>query len=166
MKKSAFTLIEMLLYLAILGSTVFLLSSFINMVNAAKAKNIIISEVEQQGDSITYLIRQAVVNSVNINSPATSSSSTSLSLADPSALTNPTIFAISGDQMTIKEGTSTAINLNNSRVSASNLIFYNYSKTGTPGIITGEFTLGSKTITNRNEFSYSKKYSVTASLRN
>ncbi len=165
MHKRAFTIIELLLYLAILSSSILMLSSFINMVSAARAKNSAIAEVEQQGGEIAYVLRQAIVASNGINAPATGTSAVALNLSFPDALRNPTIFNITNNKVTIKEGTSSVINLNNDQVIASNIVFYNRSRVGTNGSLTARFTLSSATSTARQEFLYSKVFNVTATRR-
>lgn len=161
-----FTIIELLLYIFIFGACLTMLSSFVSMVNGAKAKNAIISEVEQQGNEISYVIRQAIIASSGITSPSSGSSSNTLTLTFIDSAKNPTIFSLIGGHVTMKEGSSPAINLNNDRVVASNLIFYNLGKSGTPGNITSGFFLGPAGTTVRSEFFYSKKFNLTASRRN
>jgi len=160
-----FTLLELLLYLAIVSLIVGSLSAFLIFSFQMRIKNQTIAEVEQQGKQVMQLIMQTARNAEAINSPAISATSTSVSFDVVTASKDPTVFSLSGNALRIQEGTSSAVVLTNSRVSASGLQIYNVSRTGTPGIIRIQFILSSVNPTGRDEYTYSKTFYASAALR-
>lgn len=165
-KYNGFTLTELLLYIIVMGICVFMISGFLNLVNNAKIKNRLIAEVEQQGDQISSIIRQNILASSGINNPTISAASSSLSLAFVDINRNPTIFNIDNNgNITIKTGADPISNLNNNLVQAENLIFYNLGQANTRGNINGQFTLKAVSSGPRSEYSYLKRFNLTASRR-
>lgn len=160
-----FTLIELLLYISLMGILVLAASSFVTMTFSAKVKNKTISEVEQQGEYISYLISQSIKNSSGLNSPNTGASASSLSLASSDITHNPIVFSLAGGNIVLSYAGGANINLNNNLVAASNLIFYNLSYPGTDGNIKAQFTLSASDPYGRSEYIYSKNFNVTASRR-
>jgi len=160
-----FTLLELLLYITLMGILVLAASSFITMTFSAKIKNKTISEVEQQGEIIAYLISQSIKNSSGLNSPTTGNNASSLSLSSGDILQNPIIFSLVGGNIMVSYVGGANINLNNNFVTASNLIFYNLSYPGTSGNLKAQFTLSATDSYGRSEYIYSKNFSVTASKR-
>lgn len=160
-----FTLVELLLYVALVSSVVLVISVFFATVLPLRAKNQTIDEVEQQGRQTMQAILQSVRNAENINSPALGTGASSLSLQSLTAGLNPTIFDLSSGAIRITEDAGSAINLTSPTVTASDLTFYNYSRSGTPGNIRVVFTLTRVNTGGRNEYDYSKTFYGSASLR-
>ncbi len=165
MKKSGFTLVEMLLYMAILSVILFALSSFAFMSFQSRIKNQTIAEVEQQGNQIMDIILQTVRNSAAINSPAVQASGTSLSVNTYFGATTPTVFALSGSNIQMTEGAGSAVNLTGGRVAASVVSFSNLSESGAPGMVRAQFTLTYINNAGTNEYDFNKTFYGTASLR-
>ncbi len=160
--KSGFTLLEVILYSML---TVFILSSvtaFLGTVMSAQAKNQTVAEVEQQGIQIMQLMTQSIRSAQGIYTPSRGSSSSSLSL---NSGTWQTVFALSGDMITMKEGANAEIQLTSDRVSVSNLTFQNLSRIGTPGSIRISFTLSRVNPGGQNAYEYSETFVTAASLR-
>lgn len=166
-KKSGagFTLIELLLYVIIISILLFVTSMFFGTLLEGRVKHQVVGEVEQQGVQVMHVITQSIRNSVGINSPATSTSGTILSLAMATSTLNPTIFDSFSGIVRIKEGVSSTIQLVSSRVSVTNLLFENLSRPGTSGIIRVSFTLTHNNPGGRNEYEYSKTFFGSATLR-
>jgi len=168
MKKNnqqGFTLIELMLYVAIASVVLLMVTSFFQMTLAAKIKNRTILEVEQQGMQIMQIITQTIINSEAIISPTPGNSSTGLTLDVVSAVDDPTIFDLSSGTIRITQGVGVPVNLSSSLVNVDSLIFQNLSKTDTPGILRVEFTLSYINNTGRNEFNWSKNFYSSISLR-
>lgn len=161
----AFTLVELLLYISILATIIFFSSQILFLLMESRVKNQAISEVEDDGRQVMYIMTQSIRNSNAINSPGVGTSSTSLSINTIVAANNPTVFDLSSGVIRIKEGASGAISLTNSRVAASNLTFRNLSRSGTLGNIKIEFTLSYNNPTGRNEYNYSKTFYGSATIR-
>ncbi|MFA5163298.1 MAG: hypothetical protein WC441_02090 [Patescibacteria group bacterium] len=165
LEKDAFTLIELLLYIGLMGVILLISSQFINITLKTKVKGQLINEVEQQGDQITYLLSQNIKASSAINSPATGTSSTTLSLASNDPARNPTVFKLASTSLVVSFAGGSNIELNNSRVKASDLIFYNLSNASSTGSLSASFSLGIIDPYNRSEYSYSERFNVSASRR-
>lgn len=163
--KSGFTLVELIIYIALMGVLLLALSGFFGLVLRSRVKTQSISEVEQQGIQVMQIISQTVRNSTTINSPSTGASGASLSVAVATPAKSPTVFDLSGGAIEIKEGAGAAVALTNSRVVASDLSFYNLTRSGTKGIVRIQFTLTRLNLSNRNELNYSKIFYATAALR-
>ncbi len=165
MKKQGFTLIEMLLYMAILSVILLALSSFAFMSFQSRIKNQTIAEVEQQGNQIMDIILQTARNSATINSPSVQASGTSLSLNTYNVATTPTVFSLVGNNIQIVEGSGSAVNLTSGRVAASAVTFSNLSESGAPGTVRVQFTLSYINNAGTNEYDFTKTFYGTASLR-
>ncbi|MBL1434245.1 hypothetical protein COB87_001585 [Candidatus Wolfebacteria bacterium] len=160
-----FSLLELLLYISISASLLLAVSSFLGILLQARVKNQTIAEVDQQGIQVVQLITQSIRNSKGVNSPATSTTATLLSLSATNSVNDPTIFDVANSIFRITEGTSTPMLLTNSRVTVSSLEFHNLSRTDTAGIIRIKFNISHVNPEGRNEYSYSKMFFASASLR-
>lgn len=163
--KEAFTLIELLLYVGIVAVLMLTISSFLNIVIQAKEKRQVISEVEQQGISIAYSLSQNIKAASGITAPTLGASAATLTLSSADSTRNPTVFKLVSGVMVINLANGTDIALNNNQVSASNFTCYNLGNTGTSGSIDCQFTLSAVDSSNRSEYTFSKKFSVSASRR-
>lgn len=156
--QNGFTLVELLLYISIVGAIVLSIAGFLSLLMQSRVKNQTIAEVEQQGVQVMQIITQTGRNAAAINSPSTGSSASSLSV-------DTTVFDLSGDAIRIIEGAGSPITLTNSRVAASSLTFINLSRTGTPGIIKIQFTLTHVNSEGRQEYNFNKTFYGSATLR-
>lgn len=165
MNKKGFTLIELILYIAIVGIISLVLIVFLGDLLESRIKNQTIMEVEQQGELIMQRVLQAGRNANFITSPATSTSGGGLTLVMVSSTLNPTIFALSGGAITLKEDGLNTYDLNNNKVLVSNLVFSNLSRVGTRGNFRVSFTVSASSTPGRYEYEYSKNFIGSASLR-
>lgn len=163
--KKGFTLIELMLYTAIAATMTLAIGGFVALTYQSKSKNLAIVEVEEQGLLAMSTIAQKVRNATVINSPTIGVSSATLSVGSSDSSKNPSIFNLAGNQLVIKEGTGAQIPLSNSHVTVSNLNFQNLSYAGTRGIIKITFTLSYNNPSGRGEYSYTKTFTDSASLR-
>lgn len=163
--KKGFTLVEMLLYLAVLSIVVLAFSSFLFLSYTSRVKAAAIAEIEQQGSQTMSLITQNIRNAASITAPATGVSASSLTLTEYTGANSPTVFDQSGSTLRITEGVTAAVNLTSNRVIVSNLSFQNLSRLSTPGVVQIKFTLTHVNPSNRGEYIYSKNFTSTASLR-
>lgn len=163
--KNGFTLIELLLYVAIVSVMLLVISVFLFSLLQSRIKNQTIAEVEQQGQQVMQFITQIVRNAEAVASPTQSASASSLTLDVITDVNDPTIFDLSGGIIRIKEGSDSAVSLTNSRVTVSNLTFQNLSRTDTPGIIRIQFTITHINPSGKNEYSFAKTFTGSATLR-
>ncbi|QQS15536.1 MAG: type II secretion system protein [Candidatus Moraniibacteriota bacterium] len=164
-RQSGFTLIELLLYVGIASLLLFAASIILSILLESRIKNQTIAEVEGQGAAVLHILGQSVRNASGINSPSPGSSASMLSLAVDNSGNNPTVFNIELGALRVKEGSSGAINLTNSRVVVSNLSVANLSRSGTLGTVRIEFTVAAKNTSGRNAYSFSKTFATSATLR-
>ncbi len=160
-----FTLVELLLYLSIAASVLLSISVLLSALLQSRVKNQVIAEVNQQGIQALQTLTQLVRNAESITSPAQGVSASSLTLDVVTASKDPTLSDLTSDKIRIKEGTNPYVDLTTSSVTASGLSFYNLSATSTPGTLRIQFTLTYVNPTGRNEYTYSKTFYATATLR-
>jgi len=91
-----YTLIELLLYITIIGVLLIATSVYTGEILNARVKTESVSEVEQQGMFAMDYISQTVRNANGINAPAAGASSASLTLHVPTTSVDPTEFNLSG----------------------------------------------------------------------
>ena len=163
--QSGFTLFEFLLYLGLSTLTMLVITMFLISLIEARIKNQTITEVEQQGLQIMQTITQTIRNSENIYAPTSGITAGTLSLDALDRANDPTAFDLQGNTMRIREGVATPIALVNSRLSVSNLTFQNTSRLNTPGTIRIQFTLTYNNTAGRREYSFTKTFTGSATLR-
>ncbi|MBI2577954.1 MAG: prepilin-type N-terminal cleavage/methylation domain-containing protein [Candidatus Wildermuthbacteria bacterium] len=159
-----FTLVEILLSLALIAIMSVAVASFVALLFGVKAKHQAILEVEDQGLQAMQYINQRVRNADDINAPNRGDNSSTLSLDVPD-LSRPVVFGLAGDALYVQEGTAPQILLTSPRVEMSELNFQNLSVAGDSGIIRIEFTLSYRNMGNRGEYEYSQTFYGSSSLR-
>jgi prepilin-type N-terminal cleavage/methylation domain-containing protein len=164
-KQKGYTLIELLLYVVIVGVLLTTVTAFYGLALDARVKNQSISEVDQQGALAMELMTQTIRNASGITTPAAGASGNSLTITVPTGAFSPTIFNLTGTTLQIKEGAATAIPLTNSKVEVTSLIFRNLSRPSTPGLVQISMTLARVNPTDRNVYEYEKTFTTSAALR-
>lgn len=164
-KQSGFTLVELLLYLAVTSIIVLSVSGFLITMLQARVKFQTISEVEQQGQQAMLAITQTIRNSQSITSPATGASAATATVTVPTGSLSPTVFDLSGGIIRVTEGAGAAQGLTTAKVTASSLNFQNLTRPTTQGAVRISFTITSVNGSGRNEFQYTKTFRATATLR-
>lgn len=150
-----FTLLEMILYLAILSTLVFGIASFVNLISVARVKNQTITEVEGQALQIMEIMTQAIHNAESITTPTFGQNQNNLSLLDSN--NNTVEFGLADGVVTVDRGVG-PVSLNNDRVALSNLEFKNLSRSGTRDIIQINFTLSHNNNSGEQLYNYSRTY--------
>jgi len=163
--KKGFTLVEVMLYIALISALVLMMSSFLYMVLGARSKSQAILEVESQGKFVMSQITQTIRNSDSITIPLAGSSGQILSLTSQVPTRNPTVFNSTGTDIQIKEGTDPIIPLTSSQVSISGLSFQNISRTNTPGTLRIQFTVSYASGSQSGEYNYSRTFYGSVSIR-
>jgi Tfp pilus assembly protein PilE len=121
-----FTLIELVLYIAIVSMMLITLIPFAWNIIEGGTKSSTQQEVFDNARYISEQIKYQIRNAIGINSVAP----TQISLVTADSTTNPTIISLTGTDMTMKLGNGGSINLNsaNATISAvSGVIFTNYT---------------------------------------
>lgn len=163
--KKGFTLIEMLIYVAIFSVLIITINIFFNMISSYRDRGEMIIEVNEQGASVVRTITRSIKNAKAISNPIPGSSDNSLILETYNSLTNPTIFSINENGiLNIKEGNEESEFLINDKVIIENLIFNNIGSAGSSGAIEFSFKLKNRSSIKKSE-SFSSDFYGTASIR-
>ncbi len=164
-QQQGFTLIELVLYVAVIPIIVLPLSAFLLTNINSRIKHQTISEVEGEGMQVVQMIGQAVRNASAINAPPPQAFTTSLSLATANPATNPTVFSLSSGGIFVSEGGGATVRLTSTHVTVSGLSFGNFSRSGTPGTVHFSFTVTYLNPEGRNEYSYAKTFYDSGTIR-
>lgn len=160
-----FTLIELLLYIGISSSVLLLTALLLGTTLEASVKNQTISEVDQQGTFAMDTILRTIRNASSISSPGSGVTLGSLTIAVSVPAENPTTFSLSGGALRVQKGVASPMALTSNTVAVSGVSFQNLSSVGSPGNIRVVFTITRTNVSGRGEYSYSKTFVGTASLR-
>ncbi|PIT92169.1 MAG: hypothetical protein COU08_03740 [Candidatus Harrisonbacteria bacterium CG10_big_fil_rev_8_21_14_0_10_42_17] len=165
-KSEGFTLIEVLIYVAIIGSVVssFLLFnlSILNSGSKSYATQEVNGNLRIALDIVGERIRAAegvtVSNSVFDTNPGT------LSLVMSDGAKNPTVFDVSGGILRITEGVDDPINITTDEVNLTNVVFTNLTASSSRENIRIEITGGLRNAADANT-SYTNSIQTTVSVR-
>lgn len=133
--QKGFTLVEIIIYVAIFVLMFGSISLFSNMITDSRSRNQLILEVNDQGERISRLILQTIRNSRSISTPLPQTASSSLTLNTGDVSTDPTVFYISSGILYMQEGISPSVAISNDKIKINNIEFSNLSRSSTPGII-------------------------------
>jgi Tfp pilus assembly protein PilW len=159
-----FTLIELVIYIAILSLVLVSITGFFLNTTAGNMKESSYQEVQQNGRFVMTKITQETKKAIGINSPAAGSSNNSLSLVMSDQNLNPTIFDLSGGKIRITQGSSAPIELTTDQVVVNSLQFTNLSYSGTPGTVRAEINMEYLNPANKIEYQASLDLKTTVSL--
>lgn len=166
LRLKGFTLVEMTLYVAICSILLLALSTFLAFLLSARVRSQSITEVNQQGFQVMNMITGTIRNARSIQTPAIGTASSTLSLTTGNALLNPTIFSVASTTVRIQEGSGVPVLLTNSRVKVTGLTFQNVSSSSsTEKIIKISFTIDYSNTNGKAEFSFTKMFTGSATLR-
>lgn len=163
--QAGYTLIELLLYVAILGMLLGSVVAFLGTVTEARVKGQTIAEVNEQGTAAIDYITRTIRNATSISAPAAGgAAATSLTLVVPTAGLSPTVFSLNGASLQVKEGTAATVTLTGSDIEISNLSFKNLTRPGTTGIVQTSFTVSRVNPANRSAFDHQKIFTSSAQV--
>lgn len=163
--KKAFTLVEVLLYMALTSIIVLVIASMWVTITETRDRSEAMSIVNAEGQYIVSTINQIIRDSNSITSPTATNSGSSLTLAMTSAPINPTVINLSSGNITLTEGANPPVNLNSNRVTVSSLIFRNLTRLNSAGIVRIEITLNYINGTGKQSLNYSQTFYGSASIR-
>ena len=164
-KEQGFTLVEFVIYVAIFSIIALAIMSFSSAILKPKAKTMVVTEVDQQGNQYLQILTQTIRNAELVNSPGKGVSASSLSLDVVNVSNDPTIFDVNSGILQIKEGAALAVPLTTDRVTVSNLTFKNLTKKRGFGSVRINFTITYNNTSGAPEYSYQKDFYATADLR-
>ncbi|HSX28913.1 MAG TPA: type II secretion system protein [Candidatus Saccharimonadales bacterium] len=163
--QAGYTLLELLLYVAIVGSLLTSVTYFFGVAVDARVKNQTISEVNEQGTAAMDYLTQTIRNATAISAPAAAASASALTVTVPTGSLSPTIFNLSGTSaLQVQEGSGGQIPLTSNDVTISGLTFTNLTKSGTSGTVQVKFTVSRVNPSSRNEYDYQKTFTSSAEI--
>lgn len=154
-----FTLIEIVIYIAVVVVLLGSLGVLVGMTYKARAHTFVRREVEDQGRQVLEFMLHAARNGSSITAPAVGTSGAELTVIGDVFTTT---FSLSGQAIMVTEDGLTSA-LTNSHILASDLTIQNLSRSSTPGTVRVQFTL-SGTTSGPGPFSYSQTFYGSASL--
>ncbi len=163
--KQAFTLIEVLLYTAIVAVVLTIITLVFTQIIFARARAATVAEVDQQAMQILQLISQSVRDSEAIILPSAGLSSNQIQLDMVTAAVDPTTIALSGNTLSMTEKFFPPVNLSSNRVSVDNFLVTNLSRPGTKGVVRVALTLSYVNPDGRSENDYTQTYYASINVR-
>lgn len=163
-QQSGYTLLELLLYVAIVGTLLISITAFFGMVADARVKNQSVSEVNDQGTAVMDSLTQTIRNATSITAPAAAGSGASLTLVVPTGSLSPTVFSLNGTTLQVTEGTGSAVALTSNDVQITSLTFKNLTRSGTSGIVQVSFVIQRTNPNSRNEYDYQRTFTSSAEI--
>lgn len=163
--RSGFTLVELLLYIAIVPLLLGAAIGVYYISTQSRIKQQTVSEVQGQGAIIVDVIADAIRTSDAVLSPAPTASSGSLILTMPNAAVSPTVFGVNANIINVTEGVGAPIPLHSDRVNVANLQFTNLNNLAANGSVQFSFELSYVNSSGRNEYDYSQTFYGSGSLR-
>lgn len=164
MRRQGFTLIEFIIYIAIVAFILVLMTGFLWDTISGDIKETSYQEVQQNGRFTLAKIIQETKRATSINNPLPGISANSLSLAMANPSFNPTIFDLYQGKLRIIQGTDGPYDLTTNGVIVGNLKFTNLSFVDTPGTIRIEMEINHINPSGRVEYQSSMDFKSTVSL--
>jgi Tfp pilus assembly protein PilW len=126
------TILEFLIYVAIISTVLVTVARFSAEFVSTQAKAVAIAEVSQNARFAMARLEAEVRGSTGINVGASTfgSSPGTLSVSTASGATNPTIFTLTSGVLTVKQGTGATLALTGSKVEVLEFQVDNVSATG------------------------------------
>lgn len=165
MSSRGFTLIEVLLSLAISSVLIVTLFAFVDLTFRSRVKDENIGVVESEGGVVLQIISQHLRNASGIVTPSASSTSSTLELTMPDAAVSPVRFWRSGAVMLMSERGANTTTLTSSRVVITSTTFRNMSRMGTPGSVRVELLIEAANPANNPAYEYERRFIGAGSLR-
>jgi type II secretory pathway pseudopilin PulG len=164
LKNKGYSLIELLLYITIVGTLLFTITLFFGVATDSRIKNQTISEVDQQGKFILDTITQHIRNADRINIPTVGATTNQLDIDVFTPARANTKFQQIDNKIQITRESLTSF-LNSDLVIVSDLQFQNLARSSTPGIVRVSFIINRYNPSNRNVYDYQKLFVGSAALR-
>jgi type II secretory pathway pseudopilin PulG len=165
--RKGFTLVEFIIYFALLAAMSSVITVFTVDVVRTRNKTEIVTEVEQNVRFSLFKILRATRRATSIDAGGSTFNSDNgvLSLNQDVAAKSPTVFDLSGGAIRIKEGAGAATALTSPDVVVTKLRFSKDSLAGGGKSVTAEVTVRFNTASIDKNFSYTVSASTTGSIR-
>jgi Tfp pilus assembly protein PilW len=160
----AFTLTEVLLYIAIVSIVLTSIVSFYAVVMSSDDRNQTVSALDQNGLQIVEYITTSIRNANSITSPIPGETSPSINLETNDAARNPTVIELNDGVIRVSEA-GVNYDLSSNYISVSDLVFKNLTPTDANSSIKFQFKLTYVNPDNRKSLDYSQIFYGSATLR-
>ena len=157
-----FTLIELILYVALMGIVLYTASLLYTLFLAEDARDYARAEVEQSSQHALLYMTQTIRNAPSVTTPAAGSNAAALQLTVDDESKSPTVFSLSQGSIVVAEGGSPAVALLPSSVVVDSLEFENR---GSEGSLYIEFSAHYRNDSERPEFDYEQTFYASATIR-
>lgn len=162
--KKGFSLVEIIIYIAIIGIVISGFVSYSLSVSGVNNKNYSVVTVQANSRTILEILSQNIHKAQTVISPASFSTSTQLILDMPGI--DPDItFSILDGILYMKEGSLATSTMNSSRTFISNLLFTSRATSTERANIQIDLTMDYRASAGDTQFDYSKSYRTTVSPR-
>jgi len=166
-KQNGFTLVETLIYVAIIGMV---LSSFVVFsisISNSRSKTYVVQEVHANTRTALNVMSQKIRSATGVNTASSTFGVDPgfLSLSMASSTLNPTILALDSNILGIKEGSNATTSITSDEVKITNLVFTDLSGTGNRGNVRIEMTVEYNNIDTDIIYNYSQSIQTTVGLR-
>ena len=167
-----FTLIELVIYIAILGTVLLSFTYFGLNVAGTRNKVNVVEEVQANGRIALAVLSQRIRDATGVNTSTSVFGANpgggvlSLMMADVPTK-NPTVFRLDAvsKALQIQEGTANAIFITSLQVQVTNLVFTNLTSTGSRANIRIELTISYNNPSGDPNFSYTASWTTTVGAR-
>ena len=159
-----FTLIESIIYMAVVSILLISAGAIITNILFGKAKYTAEEEVGQNARFIMEKITAEIRNAMAINQPDPGLAGGELSLDVSSVAENPIIFQLTGGKVQIKRGGGGGIDLSSDEVEITNLQFLNVSLASESGAVRIQMTIKYKNPQNRQEYNFEESFYTTKNI--
>jgi prepilin-type N-terminal cleavage/methylation domain-containing protein len=167
--QKGFTLIETLIYLAIVGGAVSGFVLFSLGVGDSRSKNYVVQEVHGNTRTALGIISQRLraAEAVNTASSTFGTDPGVLSLQMSDAAKNPTVIDLTADNgvLQVTEGASSSVAITSDEVNITNLVFTNLTASSTRENIRVEITAEYNNPSGDVEFTYTQSLQTAVSVR-
>lgn len=120
--QQGYTLIELLLYVAIIGTLLTSVVYFFGTTLDARTKNQSILEVNDQGTALMDYLTQTIRNATSITTPTIGTAGPLLTAVVPTGSLSPTVFSLSGTALGFKSDGGSTDTLSSNKMNATKFI--------------------------------------------
>ncbi len=163
--QNGFTLVETILYMAIVATLLLAVSFLFAQVLESRTKHQSIAEVEEQGAFVMNAIIREIKNSEGVNFPTPGTSASQLSLQESAPENNPIIFDANNGSVTESVGANNSVSLLAPNVFVSRAVFTNLAASSSPANIRVELTLKYSGGNSQSQYTYEAQFEDSATIR-
>ena len=167
-RRQGFTLVELLIYLAITGAIAVSLVQFSLSISNARSKTFVAQEVQANARMVMEVMRRKIkmASGVNLGSSSFGSDPGALSLAMVDGTNDPVVLALDEDdgRLQMTEGGEATVYVTSDQVKVTNLVFTDLTAGGDRENIRIEMTIAYDSA-NDVIYEYERSYETAVSLR-